>query len=147
MKIWWVLCFLSLITELNAKPTVDSADNREEKVGVGVISHLDDESHQSSSKDHKAELSSFGKGSSESLMSSKEEKKSEPYIIIGGDKSSPPGGGLPLLDPKVVNELILPPFGEPAAPWWERWWDGATGWLLGGTGSDQQSDAKDQDRF
>ncbi|MBA3813648.1 MAG: hypothetical protein H0X26_04035 [Alphaproteobacteria bacterium] len=128
MKIWGVLCFLGIIGELNARviDVSDKSDVKEERTGVGV-SPKDD-----SIKDSKAEPPSFLRENSESFTSSKEEiEKSEPYVIIVTDKPSAPGGGVPSLDPNTIAEMILPPFAEAEAPWWERWWNGVAAWFSG----------------
>jgi hypothetical protein len=135
MKIWGVLCLLGFTSELNAH-TMDGADRsegREERASVGIPTHFDDESPKdASSKDHKAESSSVLRESSENIASSKEEiEKPDPYMIIVSDKLSPPGGGVPSLDPKIVSEMVLPPFPEAEAPWWERWWKGVSEWFFG----------------
>lgn len=135
MKIWGVLCLLGSLSTLNAYNTggTDRSDNREERSGVTIPTHFDDESHkESSSKDHTAEPSIALREANESIVSSQEEiEKPEPYLIITTDKLASPGGGIPLLDPKVANEIILPTFPEAVAPWWERWWSDVEIWLFG----------------
>lgn len=132
MKIWGVLCFIGCIGSLDAR-VINAADrsDKDERAGVGIATHFEEESRADSLKDEKADLSSFLKENSESVISSKEEtEKPEAFLIVNiAEKTTPPGGGLRLMDPKVINEQIVFPKAE--VPWWDRWWNGVTLWLFG----------------
>lgn len=128
MRIWSIICLLGFITEASAHK-VEKPDTKEERAGIPASTHFDEEnSHKASSTDHKAEPSAFTRESSENFLSSKEEAP-EPFIIVTAEKVSPPGGGVPTLDPKVANEVVIPLFPKAETSWWDRLIDGIVGFF------------------
>lgn len=136
MKIREILCLLGWVSVSAHASSMDASDRSEnpgERSGGISLSHFKEEiDKEDPLKDNKPDVASFAKETNESLLSSKEEEreKPEPYMVIVTDKLSSTGGGVPLLDPNVVNEMILPPFAKDETPWWERWWDDVTEWLF-----------------
>lgn len=133
MGIWGVLYLVGFITDLNASniDVPDNPENSEERQGIGVISHnIEELPKEDFTRNNETEGLSVLKENKEILPTSKEEtEKPEPYLIIPTDKLSPPSGGVRFIDPKMVNDKIVPP--TPDIPWWERWWNGVTFWLFG----------------
>lgn len=131
MRIWGVLCLVSCASALNAE-ILDISDRPDERTGIGMSSHFDEESQQQKSmKEQKPEFSSVIKGKDEDLTTAQQTIETiEPFLIVNTvEKLSPPGGGVRKLDPAVVNEIILLPFPEVEVPWWERWWDRVVGFF------------------
>ena len=129
MKIWGVFCLFGCISALEAR-VIDASDRSDvdERSGLGVATHFEEESQGGSSKDQKPELSSFLKENAEN-PSQEEIEKPDFLIVTTSEKSSPPAAGSLLLDPHVVSEQIFFPTVE--APWWERWWGGVKEWFYG----------------
>lgn len=122
MKIWWALCFISCIGNLNAG-TINIADEvQEEKPGIGVFSHMDEKSDtEETLKDNKTDLSSFLKENTDKVIVDEEEVAKQEYFFVEEKAVSPTGGGLLLLNPNLINEP-QPSYSE--ASWWENWWTG-----------------------
>lgn len=125
MKLWGVLCFMGCFSALNAQSDA-GLEAPEEKSGIAVISHVEEETPQEDTDEMKADLSTLLKEGSEGKTVSEEDlTKTESFLIVTTDPSSPPGGGVLFLDPKI--EKLLPPLKD--IPWWERWWNAVTAWF------------------
>lgn len=122
MRIWGVLCLAGCISNLNAGIINVSDEVREEKPGIGIVSHIDEKvDKEEALKNDKTELSAYLKENIENTTVVQEEADKPEYFLVGEKTVSPPGGGLLLLNPNIVTEPT-PSCSE--APWWERWWNG-----------------------
>jgi len=132
MKLWGVLCIMGCCSALNAQSD-NAFEVPDKKSGIGVVSHVEEETSQDDADEMKADLSTFLKDASEAQTAPEEDlEQPEPFLIVTTDTSSPPGGGVRFIDPKIEKMLI--PLRD--VPWWERWWNAVTSWF-----SDESSDA------
>lgn len=107
MKLWCILCLISLISDANAR-----------FIDVTTLEENPKETKKIEAKDNL-----------EPLSLSPEEAEDPVPVFLNANETSPPGGGLRSLDPKFLSPQ--PPLPTPCTSWWERWWTATKEWVLG----------------